>query len=110
MLMAGLTTERCGFVCREVTVELVRVLERAYRFSRDRIATVLDELISTEKLVLEAPGDFARVARGYRQGRADFSDLMISAAARRSRGLHLHTFDRRAAWLEGAVLVGDPGD
>ena len=32
-LLAGLTAERPGFVCREVAVELVWVLERAYRFS-----------------------------------------------------------------------------
>lgn len=110
VLMAGLTAERCGFVCREVTVELVWVLERAYRFTRDRIATVLDELVATEELVLEAAGDVARAARGYRQGRADFSDLMTSAAARRSGALPLYTFDRRAARLEGAKLIGDPGD
>lgn len=108
--MAGLTAERCGFVCREVTVELVWVLERAYRFSRDRVATVLDELIATEELVLEAAGGVARAARGYRQGRADFSDLMISAAARRSGALPLYTFDRQAARVEGAELVGEPGD
>ena len=93
-----------------MTVELVRVLERAYRFSRDRIATVLDELVATEELVLEAAGDVARAARGYRQGRSDFADLMISAAARRSGTLPLYTFDRRAARLEGAELVGHPGD
>ena len=44
-----------------------------------------------------------------RQGRADFSDLVISAAARRSEALPLYTFDRPAR-LEGADLVGDPGD
>ena len=42
-LLEALTTERPGLVCREVTVELVWVLERAYRFSRDQIATVLEE-------------------------------------------------------------------
>ena len=71
---------------------------------------MLDEQISTEELVLNAVGDVARAARGYRQGRADFSDLMIFAAARWSGGLPLYTFDWRAARLEGAELVGDPGD
>ena len=93
-----------------MTVEFVWVLERSYRFSRDRIATVLDELVATEDLVLEAAGGVARAARGYRQGRADFSDLMISAAARRSGALPLYTSDRRAARLKGAELVGHPGD
>ena len=93
-----------------MTVEFVWVLERAYRFSRDRIATVLDEPVATEELVLEGAGDVARAARGYRQGRADFSDLMIAAAARSSGALPLYTFDRRVARLDGAELVGHPGD
>lgn len=55
MLMAGSTPERCGFVCREVTAELGWVLERAYRFSGDRVSTVLYELVATEELLLKAP-------------------------------------------------------
>ncbi len=105
VLLAGLTAEQCGFVCREVTVELVWVLERAYRFSRDRIATVLEELVATEELELEAVDDVARAAPSYRRGGADFSDLMIAAAARRAGAHPLYTFDRRAAELEGAELV-----
>ena len=65
-LLAGLTAERPGFVCREVAVELVRVLERAYRFSRERIAAVLEELVATEELEIEAADDVARAAFGYR--------------------------------------------
>ena len=42
-LLESLTIERPGYVCREVAVELVWVLERAYAFPRDRIATVLSD-------------------------------------------------------------------
>ena len=38
-LLESLTSERPGYACREVVVELVWVLERAYGFPRDRIAT-----------------------------------------------------------------------
>lgn len=55
MLMVGLTPECCGFVCREVTVEFGWVLERAYRFSGDRVSAGLYELVATEELVLKAP-------------------------------------------------------
>ena len=54
LLLQGLTAERPGFVCREVTVELVWVLQRAYGFSRDRIAAVLEDLVATEGLEVEA--------------------------------------------------------
>ena len=90
VLLAGLTSERPGFVCREVAVELVWVLQRACGFSRDRIAAVLEELIATEELEFEAVDDVARAAFSFRQGGAGFSNLMIAAAAkRREPPLHL---------------------
>ncbi len=106
-LMAGLTAERPGFICREVTVELVWVLERTYRLSRERIAEVLDELIASVELEIESADDVARAAFHYRSGGAGFSDLMIAAAANRSGAHPLYTFDRRAAQIEGVELVGE---
>ena len=105
VLLAGLTAERPGFVCREVAVELVWVLHRACGFSRDRIAAVLEELIGTEELEFEAVDDVARAAFSFRRGGAGFSDLMIAAAAKRRGANPLYTFDRQAAQLEGAVLL-----
>ncbi len=104
-LLESLTAERPGFVCREVTVELVWVLERAYGFDRHRIANIVEELVSTECLVFEAPDDVARAALRYRTAGAGFSNLMIVSAAKRS-GAHLHyTFDKKAARLEGVMLL-----
>ena len=47
-LLESLTADLPGYVCREVTVELAWVLKRAYGYSRDQIATVLEELVATE--------------------------------------------------------------
>ena len=66
MLLADLTSERPGFAYREVVVELVWVLQRAYGFSRDRIAGVLEELVATRELAFEAGDDMARAAFMYR--------------------------------------------
>ena len=108
-LLAELTSERPGFVCREVAVELAWVLERAYGFPRDRVAAVLEELVATEELRFEAAGDVVRAADGYRRGGAGFSDRMIAAAARRHGVGALYTFDRQVAQLQGAVLLGEAG-
>ena len=86
-LLESLTTERSGYVCREVVVELVWVLERAYGVARERIATILQELVATESLVVETSGDVARAALSYRAGGPGFSDLMILAAAERGRSI-----------------------
>ena len=88
-----------------MVVELVWVLGRAYGFSRDRIANVLEALAATEELEIEAVDDVVRAASSYRRGGAGFSDLMIAAAARRCGARILYTFDRQAARLEGAALL-----
>ena len=105
-LLESLTPERPGYVCREVAVELVWVLERAYGFPRDRIGAVLEELVATEGLAIEAAGDVARAAIRYRAGGAGFSDLMILAAAERSGARPMYTFDRTAARIDGVELLG----
>lgn len=104
-LLAELASDRPGFVCREVAVELSWVLDGAYGFSRDRIATVFEELVASEELQLEASDDVIRAADGSRRGGAGFADRMIAAAARRAGASPLYTFDRQAAELPGAVSI-----
>ena len=106
-LLESLTVDRPGYVCREVTVEIVWVLERAYGYSRDQIATILEELVATEGLVIESAADVGRAASSYQAGGAGFSDLMILAAAKRVGAHSLYTFDQKAARLEGATLLID---
>lgn len=107
-LLDGLTPEQPGFVCREVTVELVWVLRRTYGHPPDRIAAILEELVATDVLVIEAAADVARSAIRYRGGVADFPDLMIAAAAERSGARPLYTFDRKASRLPGVALLNAP--
>ena len=105
VLIESLTAERPGFVCWAVAIELVWVLERAYRISRDRIAAIQEELIATDELVIEAADDVAQAASRYRASGTGFSDLMVLAAARRSGAHPVYTFDRKAARLEGVMLL-----
>ena len=104
-LLESLTAEHPAFICREVMIELVWVLERAYGLPRDRIAAVLEGLIATEGLEVEATNDVARAAFGYRQGDAGFADLMITSAATRAGASPLYTFDKQLARVEGTALL-----
>ena len=104
-LLQGLTTNGPGFICREVVIEVVWVLERSYRFRRERIANIVVELMATDTLVIEDDNDVAQAAAAYREGSADFSDMMILAAANRVGAQPLYTFDRRFARLDGTELV-----
>ena len=104
-LLANLTIEDPGFICREVIVELSWVLDRCYGFTRGEIASVIEELVFTTELNVEVAEDVIRAADGYRRGGAEFSDRMIAAAASRSNSVPLFTFDKQAAQLTGAVLL-----
>lgn len=103
-LLGSASRDRPAFVCREVLVEAVWVLESRYRFERSRVAEALSALLTASGLAIEAADDVAEVAAAYRRGSADFSDLMILAACRRNDALPLFTFDQRLAALDGAAL------
>ena len=106
-LLEGLGPTEPGYICREVAIELVWVLERSYKFARADIADIVVELTATDSLVVESAADVALVAHRYRSGGPDFADLMILAAARRAGARHLRTFDRRLSVEDGALFV-DP--
>ena len=108
-LLDGLTPGNPGFICREVVLEVAWVLERSYRFPRSQVAEALMDLTASDGLVVEDSDDVAAAAHRYRQGGAGFSDLMILAAVERVGATPLHTFDRRLAQLQGAILVSNPG-
>ena len=104
-LLKGLTSERQGFICREVAIETAWVLERAYKFTRAQVADVLLDVTATDSLTVEAEDGVVHAAIIYRQGGPDFADLMILAAADRIGAAPLYTFDRVLAQVEGAALI-----
>lgn len=102
--------ERCtdrapGFVGREVLIETVWVLERAYRQPPPAIAGAVMGLLEAEELVVEEADDAASAAMAYAAGSADFADHMIAAAAARMGCETLYTFDRKAARNPSATLL-----
>lgn len=102
-----LTDEAPGFVSREVLVELVWVLERAYRLARAEIAGAIDGLLASTELVVEGADAIGAALELYRNDGFGFADLMIAAAARRAGASELLTFDRKAARLPGVRLLGE---
>ena len=107
-LLGSLTPGNPAFICREVMIEVAWVLERSYGFTRSRVAEALMDLSASDGLVVENSDDVAAAAHRYGQGGAGFSDLMILAAAERVGATPLHTFDRRLARVDGAMLVENP--
>lgn len=103
-LLAELTSQRRGFTCREVSVEPARILDRAYGFSRNRIATVFEELAAIKEFHLEAADDKIRAADAYPRGGPDFAEQMIMAATRPSSADTLNTLQWRDGQLRTTAL------
>ena len=104
-LIESLTPERPGFICREVAIEVVWVLERSYKFPRTRIVAALEQLAASNNIVIESSEEVVTAAAAYEERRADFADLMILASSERANARPLYTFDRRFARLGGVNLL-----
>ena len=105
ILIDQLTDAAPGFIGREVLVELVWVLERAYGYERADIAAAFDGLLSATELLIEDADDIGLALELYRNDGFGFADLMIVAAARRAGAVELATFDQKAARLPGVRLL-----
>ncbi|MBL9046100.1 MAG: type II toxin-antitoxin system VapC family toxin [Tabrizicola sp.] len=109
-LIASLTEAVPGFVGREVLVELVWVLERAYGLPRGDIAKALTRLLEARELLVEAADHAAIAADRYRRGGAGFSDQMIALAGQRAGCQETVTFDRKASGIPGMRLLATVAD
>jgi len=104
-LIGKLTEDTPGFVSREVLVELVWVLERAYGHGREAVAEALDGLLASVELQIEEANDVASALDLYRRQGFGLGDLMIASAGRRAGAKCLLTFDRKAARLPNVQLL-----
>lgn len=95
-----------GFVSREVIVELVLVLERAYGFGRADVARALDGLLDARDLVIEAADRVAVATERYRTGGAGFADQMIALAGQAAGCDVTLTFDRTVGRGPGMRVLG----
>ena len=105
-LIKGCTSDAPGYVCREVMIELVWVLERSYKYSRKEIAEALLSIVTASQFSVENAQDIASVVNLYRKEGYDFADLMIRQAAQRTENRILKTFDQKLARLDGVELLG----
>lgn len=104
-LFSQLTADSPAFLCREVLVEIVWVLERAYDLSRQEIATAVEELLAAREIVVEAAERVGLAIGRYRAGSAGFSDHMIALSAQDAGCSATYSFDRKAVTQAGMTAL-----
>jgi predicted nucleic-acid-binding protein len=109
-VFAELTTTAPGFVCREVLVELVWVLQKIYRLPRTDIADAIEGQLGAREIVVESADQVAVAVDRLRKGGAGFADQMIALAGQGAGCNATVTFDRKAAGLPGMMLLGAVSD
>jgi predicted nucleic-acid-binding protein len=107
---AEFTDAAPGFVCREVLVELVWVLQKIYRLPRTDIADAIEGLLSAREIVVESVDQVAVAVDRLRKGGAGFADQMIALAGQGAGCQATVTFDRKAAGLPGMSLLSAVSD
>ena len=105
LLQERCTAETPGFVNLIVLCELVWTLDRAYGFGQNEIAEAVDAILGDRNLRIESPQQVASALRSFRAKRADFADALIAQINSAHSCEATATFDRKAAQLDGFVLV-----
>lgn len=89
-----------------VVLELEWVLRSSYGLSKDDVIQVLAALFSAAELRFQSEQPLEVALQLYREGRADFADCVHVALVDHAGERPLWTFDKRAAAIDGARLVG----
>ena len=89
-----------------VTLELEWVLRASFDYAKDEVMAALSSLFSAAELSFESERALEVALHLYRNGTADFADCLHIALAAQAGESPLWTFDRRAARVSGAQMMG----
>lgn len=94
------------FVPITVVLELEWVLRSRYKFTKQVITDTYAALLSTTELQFESESALELALFYYKLYTADFADCLHVALAAEAGHVPLHTFDKRAACVPEAQLLG----
>lgn len=92
------------FVTQPVQVELVWVLEAAYKFAKPEVVSVLQHLLSSSFYRLQREESFKVALDRFQSGNAGFSDSLIAAESHIDN-VDLWTFDRKLSKQDGVIKL-----
>jgi predicted nucleic-acid-binding protein len=94
------------FIPVTVTLELEWVLRASFEYDKDEVLDALSNLFSAAELSFESERALEVALQLYRTGTADFADCLHIALAAQAGESPLWTFDKRAAKVDGARMMG----
>jgi predicted nucleic-acid-binding protein len=86
------------WICQITLCEVVWVLERCYKLSKNELIQVITQLLQTEQLQVEKDDIAWSALRDFSEGEAlDFSDCLIGRQNHAQGCTATYTFDKKAA-------------
>lgn len=99
-----LSEENPGFISIVAMVETVWVLDRAYRFSNEKIVAAVERVLQVDAIVVENEQQVFDAMIALKEGRGSFADAIIAALGANAGCSHTLTFDEKALRLTGFAL------
>ena len=99
-----LTAENPGFISTVAMVEMVWVLERAYRLGNDEIAAAIERTLQIEVIAVENEQEVFTAMIALKQHKGSFADAVILALGAKAGCPYTLTFDQKACRLAGFRL------
>ena len=94
------------YVPLTVTLELEWVLRSRFGYNKDQVLIALSSLLKTREFDFQDETAVENALNSYRQNRVDFAECLHAGCAASADQLPFLTFDRSAAHIPGAQLVG----
>jgi len=91
------TKDEPGFISLIVLCELVWVLRGAYGYEKRLVTEVLERIMETRELKVEAEQTARSALSAFRRGPADFADYVIIFSNRAQGSETTYSFDQRLA-------------
>ena len=94
-----LTPDNPGFISIVAMVETVWVLDRAYDFTQQEIASAVERMLQAETLVVDNEQQVFSAMTAVKDGWGEFADAVIAALGTKAGCSCTFTFDRKALRL-----------
>jgi predicted nucleic-acid-binding protein len=101
----SLSLEKPGFVSVVAMVEIVWVLERTYKLSRQAVSAAIERILQADVLVVEREHEIFAAWATFRSNAGSFADALIEALGAKAGCSHTVTFDRKALRIAGFELL-----
>ena len=104
-LMESLSEQELGFVSLVTLVELVWVMQGAYKAKKTDIVAILQMLLQTREIFVENTETALQALARFAESKAGFADCLIERSGHRSGCTYTAKFDKEAAATAGMRLL-----